>query len=302
MNNGEFLISLERLCSKRKINMTALCAVVMVGETRSELIPLANLLHNVNNKIGKKVSSISKIQGSRCKESVFVSISDGMNNEDNNASHNSILLSNSGRDIFDDYKRLTATLEDSTLINPHIPCRVGSEALMNIIAFCQENKINIKTLGAIIILGESGREKIPASTLLDIINNGMPTLHKHIQSILPRSERLDIFKTARDGGIKEKADYRHVSVALDKMGQHIYDSFTKLDFQANSSADVTNISQDSDDVDMDKVLRERFSSGRGVLQIMPEMTNEALLYGLKRAIALSGGKAFIVIPPHPDSY
>lgn len=51
------------------------------------------------------------------------------------------------------------------------------------------------------------------------------------------------------------------------------------------------------EVDMDEVLRERFAAGQGVLQLLPDMTDQMLLLVVKQAVSLSDGKAFVVIPP-----
>ena len=52
---------------------------------------------------------------------------------------------------------------------------------------------------------------------------------------------------------------------------------------------------DTSEVAMDKVLEECFSSGEGVLQLLPNMTDEMLLLSIKKA--MSYGKGFVVIPP-----
>jgi hypothetical protein len=51
------------------------------------------------------------------------------------------------------------------------------------------------------------------------------------------------------------------------------------------------------EVDLSEVLQERFSTGQGVIQLQPGMTDEMMLFTIKRAISLSNGKAFTVIPP-----
>jgi hypothetical protein len=51
------------------------------------------------------------------------------------------------------------------------------------------------------------------------------------------------------------------------------------------------------EVDIRDVLRQRFSSGQGVIQLQPGMTDEMILSAIKQAISLSNGKAFTVIPP-----
>jgi hypothetical protein len=51
------------------------------------------------------------------------------------------------------------------------------------------------------------------------------------------------------------------------------------------------------EVDIRDVLRQRFSTGQGVIQLQPGMTDEMILSTIKQAISLSNGKAFTVIPP-----
>jgi hypothetical protein len=50
------------------------------------------------------------------------------------------------------------------------------------------------------------------------------------------------------------------------------------------------------EVDVSDVLREHFSTGQGVVQLQPGMTDELMLFTIKRAISFSNGKAFTVIP------
>jgi hypothetical protein len=50
------------------------------------------------------------------------------------------------------------------------------------------------------------------------------------------------------------------------------------------------------EVDISDVLREHFSTGQGVVQLQPGMTDELMLFTIKRAISFSNGKAFTVIP------
>lgn len=51
------------------------------------------------------------------------------------------------------------------------------------------------------------------------------------------------------------------------------------------------------EVDLDAVLRERFSSGKGAIQLLPDMTDEMLLLTIKHAVSFSDGQAFVVVPP-----
>lgn len=51
------------------------------------------------------------------------------------------------------------------------------------------------------------------------------------------------------------------------------------------------------ELDMNTALKETFSTGQGILQILPEMSDETLLFSIKRAIALCDGKPFTVVPP-----
>jgi hypothetical protein len=51
------------------------------------------------------------------------------------------------------------------------------------------------------------------------------------------------------------------------------------------------------EVDIRDVLRRRFSTGQGVIQLQPGMTDEMILFTIKQAISLSNGNAFTVFPP-----
>jgi hypothetical protein len=51
------------------------------------------------------------------------------------------------------------------------------------------------------------------------------------------------------------------------------------------------------EVDMRDVLRERFSTGQGVIQLSSGMTDEEMLFIVKQAISLSSGRAFTITPP-----
>lgn len=51
------------------------------------------------------------------------------------------------------------------------------------------------------------------------------------------------------------------------------------------------------ELDMNEILKSKFSAGQGVLQILSNMTDDMLLGSIKHAIAISGGKSFTVIPP-----
>lgn len=57
------------------------------------------------------------------------------------------------------------------------------------------------------------------------------------------------------------------------------------------------IDAEAPELDMFEVLRERFSSGQGVIRLARDMTDEALLQAIRSAISFSNGKAFVVIPP-----
>lgn len=50
------------------------------------------------------------------------------------------------------------------------------------------------------------------------------------------------------------------------------------------------------EVDADAVLREKFASGQGFIELQPEMTDEMLLSVIKYAVSLSDGKPFLVMP------
>lgn len=51
------------------------------------------------------------------------------------------------------------------------------------------------------------------------------------------------------------------------------------------------------EVDINDVLRERFSTGQGVNQLQPGLTDEMMLFAIKHTISIGNGKAFTVIPP-----
>ena len=50
------------------------------------------------------------------------------------------------------------------------------------------------------------------------------------------------------------------------------------------------------EIDIDDVLREKFASGQGVIQLQPDMTDDMLLAIIKHGVSLSAGKSFLVIP------
>lgn len=50
------------------------------------------------------------------------------------------------------------------------------------------------------------------------------------------------------------------------------------------------------EVDADAVLREKFASGQGIIELQAEMTDEMLLSVIKYAVSLSNGKPFLVMP------
>lgn len=50
------------------------------------------------------------------------------------------------------------------------------------------------------------------------------------------------------------------------------------------------------EVDQDTILREKFASGQGVVELQPEMTDEMLLSVIKCALSVSSGKPFLVMP------
>lgn len=51
------------------------------------------------------------------------------------------------------------------------------------------------------------------------------------------------------------------------------------------------------EVNMNQFLNGKFSNGNGVLQLLPGMSDEMLLFSIKRAIDISEGQPFTVIPP-----
>jgi len=50
------------------------------------------------------------------------------------------------------------------------------------------------------------------------------------------------------------------------------------------------------EVDNDAVMREKFASGQGVVELQSEMTDEMLLSVIKYAVSVSAGKPFLVMP------
>ena len=50
------------------------------------------------------------------------------------------------------------------------------------------------------------------------------------------------------------------------------------------------------EIDIREAMRQQFSTGRGVIQLQPGMTDEMILHMIKLAISVSDGKAFTVIP------
>jgi hypothetical protein len=54
------------------------------------------------------------------------------------------------------------------------------------------------------------------------------------------------------------------------------------------------------EVDLLDVLRQRFSTGQGFIQLSSDMTDDIMLGIIKHAISLGNGKAFTVIPPSPQ--
>jgi hypothetical protein len=51
------------------------------------------------------------------------------------------------------------------------------------------------------------------------------------------------------------------------------------------------------EVDADAAVRARFAAGEGVIALQPNMDDNAILSVIKYAIKVSGGKAFLVVPP-----
>jgi hypothetical protein len=56
------------------------------------------------------------------------------------------------------------------------------------------------------------------------------------------------------------------------------------------------------EVDMRDVLRERFSTGQGFVQLGSGMTDKEMLVVIQLAISQSNGKAFTVIPPSQQRF
>lgn len=55
-----------------------------------------------------------------------------------------------------------------------------------------------------------------------------------------------------------------------------------------------------EDIDLKEVLSVNFSAGKGVIQLMPNMSDEQILWLIKDACAMSKGMAFQVVPPRPS--
>lgn len=51
------------------------------------------------------------------------------------------------------------------------------------------------------------------------------------------------------------------------------------------------------EIDIREAMFQRFSTGQGVIQLQPGMTDEMVLHMIKLAISASNGNAFTVIPP-----
>ncbi|MDU8351166.1 hypothetical protein RYA05_04555 [Pseudomonas syringae pv. actinidiae] len=50
------------------------------------------------------------------------------------------------------------------------------------------------------------------------------------------------------------------------------------------------------EIDFKEVVSAHFATGKGVLQLMPGMTDEQILFSIKEACSWSNGMAFTVIP------
>lgn len=51
-----------------------------------------------------------------------------------------------------------------------------------------------------------------------------------------------------------------------------------------------------DEIDFKGVVSANFAAGKGVLQLVPGMTDEQILFSVKEACSWSNGMAFTVIP------
>lgn len=57
------------------------------------------------------------------------------------------------------------------------------------------------------------------------------------------------------------------------------------------------MSKEYDEVDFKAVAAVNFAAGQGVIQLLPDMTDEQILWHIKDACAMSKGMAFKAIPP-----
>lgn len=56
------------------------------------------------------------------------------------------------------------------------------------------------------------------------------------------------------------------------------------------------MSTEYDEIDFKEVVAANFAAGQGIIQLMPDMTDEQILWVIKDACAMSKGMAFKVIP------
>lgn len=60
------------------------------------------------------------------------------------------------------------------------------------------------------------------------------------------------------------------------------------------------MSTEHEEIDFKEVVAVNFAAGQGVVQLMPDMTDDQILWQIKDACAMSKGMAFKVIPPRTN--
>jgi hypothetical protein len=55
-----------------------------------------------------------------------------------------------------------------------------------------------------------------------------------------------------------------------------------------------------EEIDFKEVVSANFAAGKGVILLMPNMSDEQILWLIKDACAMSNGMAFQVVPPRPS--
>lgn len=54
------------------------------------------------------------------------------------------------------------------------------------------------------------------------------------------------------------------------------------------------------DINLNELMKERFSAGEGVVTLSPSMTDEQILKLVKLACTWSQGKSFQIVPPRTN--